>query len=183
MKQPALWLNFQILVGLRYRAEPVQDNDDEEGFEPKFEANVFAEDGLTVSVTVRCGEEGKSPYFIEAEMLGSFSIRGDLDRLAGGHGRRALYTNLAVNGAQIVYGALRAHVATLTSIGPHRSRLMPAIIVEPADINMSASSEVSTKLAELEAETSRRTLDNVSELHPAKVAGKKTSSRKSPTKK
>lgn len=153
MKKAALQLNFHILLSERYRAEPIRDVDideDDEEISPAFEAHIVTENEFTVTARVRLGEEGKTPYFIECEMLGSFTIAAPLDQFAPPKNRRSLYSGFAVNGAQVLYGALRSHVALLTHMGPHRSRVLPLAVIQPGDVKIGASAQVAALLAELE---------------------------------
>ncbi|UKJ24194.1 hypothetical protein [Stenotrophomonas maltophilia] len=138
MQKPRLSLDYYYVTRSTLIASPVED-DRATRVAPKlsYEAHIFEDKSLFVFARVTWGAEGETPYYIQAEVNGSFQV--DLSELRGkvdADGVRLMFANMAVNAAQILHGGLRGHVSSITSVAPHGTWYLPTEMISAMDVEL-----------------------------------------------
>lgn len=143
MQKPRLSLDYYYVTRSTLVASPVED-DRTKRVAPQlsYKVHIFEDKSLFVFAQVVWGAEGETPYFIDAEVNGSFQV--DLTEFQGkvtADQVRHIFANMAVNAAQILHGGLRGHISSITAVGPHGVWYLPTEIITPADVQLFVSDE------------------------------------------
>lgn len=145
MAKPRLTLDYVYVTRSSLIAAAVDDDRDSRVAPVlSYEAHLFDHETLFVFARATWGSEGVTPYFIEAEVNGSFDI--DLTDIQGkipADGVRGIYASLAINAAQILHGSLRGHISTVTAVAPHGIWFLPTETIRAEDVKLYVRDEES----------------------------------------
>ncbi|PSM14555.1 hypothetical protein [Stenotrophomonas maltophilia] len=138
MEKPRLSLDYYYVTRSTLIASPV-DDDRKTRVAPQlsYEAHIFEDTSLFVFARVTWGAEGETPYFIQAEVNGSFQVDlADFRGKVSADQVRQILGNLAVNAVQILHGGLRGHVSSITAVGPHGVWYLPTEMISAGDVQL-----------------------------------------------
>jgi hypothetical protein len=121
---------------------------------PAVEANAFTRDGhgFAINLVVNWGTPGKAaPYDVQIHAFGSFELAADkLDVSSADEAdiRRSLdeVMSLKGNAVQVVYGAAREMVATVSSRGPWGTIYLPIYMIDEGSCPLHVGHDLSKRL-------------------------------------
>lgn len=136
MKPSPLQLEPPTYPTLCVRSVPVNDKElSKEPLPIDVSATVLYDSGGTHLAYLSIEQDNDTfPYLIEIDVLASFSI--DVEGCQQAYKTAFNPQVVAVNMARILYSGAREMLGLLTSRGPHGSANLPAVMIEPSDVNI-----------------------------------------------
>lgn len=143
MARPRLSLEYFYVVKSSLVASIVDDEREGRGDpEVECEAHLMEPGSIFQVVRLSWGVERETAYAINVEMHGCFKLdlSGFPEPLSDQE-MRDIYLEVAINAAQILYGSVRGHVASITAVAPYGVWFLPTESIGADDVKFFADDE------------------------------------------